>query len=199
MKLCRSNGSFRSSDGAALADLGGDEFLRQLKLADELRVAEGFFDGIEVFALEVFDERHLEDGAIVGFADEDGDFSEPGELGRAPAPLTGYQFKVLPLRPDHERLNDPLLADGIGELAKRLGGKILARLERAGADLSQGHVADLIPHRRRGRDGRRETGLRGRRRHDGDDSGWRQGNRRWIGDDRSATQQRAQAPSQSRL
>ena len=68
-------------DGAALADLGGDEFLRELKLADELRVAERFFDGVEVFALEVFDERHLEHGAVVGLADDDGNFGQARRVG----------------------------------------------------------------------------------------------------------------------
>ena len=66
-------------DGAALADLGGDEFLRELKLADELRVAERFFDGIEIFALEIFDERHLQHRAVIRLADEDGDFGQAGE------------------------------------------------------------------------------------------------------------------------
>ena len=61
-------------DGAALADLGGNFLLRELKLLGQLRVAERFFNGIEIFALEVFDEGQFENGAVIGFARDDGDF-----------------------------------------------------------------------------------------------------------------------------
>ena len=40
--------------GAALADLAGDFLLRELELLGELRVAVGFLDGVEIFALQDF-------------------------------------------------------------------------------------------------------------------------------------------------
>ena len=52
--------------GAALADLAGDFLLRELELLGELRVAVGFLDGVEIFALEIFDERQFEHRAVVG-------------------------------------------------------------------------------------------------------------------------------------
>jgi hypothetical protein len=45
---------------AAFADLGGNLLLSELKLFGELRVAVRFLDGIEIFALEIFDEREFE-------------------------------------------------------------------------------------------------------------------------------------------
>jgi hypothetical protein len=60
----------------AFADFHGDFFLGEGELAGELGVAEGLFDGVEVFALEVFDEGEFEDGAVIGFAGDDGDFGE---------------------------------------------------------------------------------------------------------------------------
>ena len=46
----------RIGDGrAVLADFRGDVFLREMKLGSELFVGKCFFDGIQVFALQVFD------------------------------------------------------------------------------------------------------------------------------------------------
>ena len=79
----------------AFADLGGDQFLRELKLADELRVTERFLNGVEILALQVFDQRHLQHRAIIRLADDDGDFGQSGELGRAPAAFPGDEFKIV--------------------------------------------------------------------------------------------------------
>ena len=43
-----------------LADRGGDFFLRHVEFAAQLLVRGGLIDGIQVFALDVLDERHLE-------------------------------------------------------------------------------------------------------------------------------------------
>ena len=56
MKFCTSPGNFRMRSAFAttarlLPTFGGDEFLRELKLADELRITERFFNGVEILAL----------------------------------------------------------------------------------------------------------------------------------------------------
>ena len=126
--------------GAALADFGGDFLLRELKLLGQLRVAVRFFDGVEIFALEIFDERQFEHRAVVGLADDDGHFRQLQQLRGAPAAFAGNQFKITVAFAHDERLHDALFADGIGQFAQRFGGKILARLERAGTNAVERHA-----------------------------------------------------------
>ena len=109
--------------GAALADLGGDFLLRELELLDELRVALGFLDRVEVLALQIFDERQFEHRAVVGLADDDGDFRQAEQLGGAPAAFAGDQFEMAVAFADDERLDDALFLDGIGQFAQGLGRK----------------------------------------------------------------------------
>ena len=85
-------------DDAALADLGGGLLLSQVELPDQLGVAPGFLDGVEVFALEVFDEGQLQGGAIIGLADDDGDLGQAEHLGGAPAAFAGDQLEMIVLR-----------------------------------------------------------------------------------------------------
>src|SRR5436305_8228899 len=70
--------------GAALANFGRDFILLELKLLDELRVTLRFLHGIEVLTLEIFDEGKFKDGAIVGFADDNGNLSEAKQLSGSP-------------------------------------------------------------------------------------------------------------------
>ena len=92
-----------------------------MKLTDELCVTESFFDGVEVLALEIFDKRHLEDGAVVGLAHEDGNFGQARELGGAPAAFSGDQFEIISQGADDEWLNDALFLDGISEFTEGFG------------------------------------------------------------------------------
>gem|GEM_PF-2117738 len=119
---------------AASADLGGNVFLSEAELFDELGVAFGFFDGVETFALEILDEHPLEDGGVVGFPDNDGDLFEADELGGAPTAFARDQFEGVAILADDERLKDTLFADGVGQFSEGLLGKVAARLERAGMD-----------------------------------------------------------------
>ena len=69
--------------GAGLADALGDLFLGEAGFVGEGAVGEGFFDGVEVGALEVLDEGHLAHFEVGGGADEGGYFLESGLLGGA--------------------------------------------------------------------------------------------------------------------
>ena len=53
---------------AALAEAPRQIFLREAVLIDQARKAGGFFDRIEVLALQVLDDRDFERIAVVGFA-----------------------------------------------------------------------------------------------------------------------------------
>ena len=75
--------------GPVFADALGDFFLFQQKFASEPGVGFGFLDGIQVFALEVFDERHVQHIAVTGGANDDGDFRQPEADAGAPPALAG--------------------------------------------------------------------------------------------------------------
>ncbi len=135
---------------AAFADLDRNFLLGELELPGQLLVTMRFLDGVEVFTLQVFDERQFQHRPVVGFAGDDGDFRQLQQLGGAPAAFAGNQFKKTASLADDERLHDALFADGIGQFAQGLGGKILARLERAGADAVQRHALHALAGIRRG-------------------------------------------------
>ena len=135
---------------AALADLGGDFLLRELKLSAELRVAERFFQRIQILALQVFDERQFQHGAVIGFAIDDGNFGKIQQLRRAPAAFAGDEFKKSAAFAHNERLDDALLADGIGEFLQRFRGKIFPRLQRRRTNAVQWHALNLFAIVRRG-------------------------------------------------
>ena len=148
-------------DRAALADFRGDVLLRELELLRQLRIAVRLLDGVQVFALEIFDERQFQHRAVIGLAGDDGNFRQIQKLRRAPAAFAGDQFKKTAAFAHDERLDDALFADRIREFLQRLVGKILARLERAGPDAAQRHAPDALAGVGRGN---RVRGLNGRSR-----------------------------------
>ena len=126
------------NDDATLADLRGGLLLRQVELPDQLRVASGLLNGVEVLPLEVLDERQFQYRPIIRRADNDRHFRQPDHLGGAPAAFAGDQFVMITLKADNERLNDALFLDRVRQLPKGFGGKILSRLQRRGADRATG-------------------------------------------------------------
>ena len=167
-KFWRIAGNFSSRIALATAarllpTLRGNLLLSELELFGELRVTVRFLDGIEIFALEIFDERQFKHRAVVGLADDDGNLRQLQQLRRAPAAFAGDQFKIAAALADDERLDDALFADGIGQFAQRLRGKILARLERARTNPVERHALHALARVRRGCGSRSRWRLNGGR------------------------------------
>ena len=119
----------------ALPHLLGHLLLRQADLLHEALVAERHLDRVEVLALDVLDDGHLEHGLRVRLADVARDAREPGAAGRPEPALARDQLvAAVPERPDRERLDDPELADRGGKLVERPLVEVLPRLVRVGAD-----------------------------------------------------------------
>ena len=77
-------------DGAAaLADLVAKLFLGQVALVDETLVGDGHLYGIEVFAMDVFDERQFKHLLVVGDADKHRNGLHAGELGGSQTAFSG--------------------------------------------------------------------------------------------------------------
>ena len=105
---------------AALADLLRDVLLPQVELPREPREGPRLLDRIEVFALEILDERELEHVLIGRFAQDHRHLRQPDPLRRAPAAFAGDQLIAIVPPPHDERLDDAVLGDGIDELLQLL-------------------------------------------------------------------------------
>ena len=118
--------------GAAAPDTLRDVFLAKIEFRGQTRKSLGFVDGVEVGALEVFDESEFEHVAIGGLTDNNGSFGQAGSLRGPPAAFTGDQFKFRPNFANDEWLNDTAFFNGVGQFLERFFLEFAARLKRAG-------------------------------------------------------------------
>ena len=100
---------------ARFSDGGAELFLCEREFFDQPAIAFRFFDGIEVVALQVFDEGRGHRVRIGQGPNEDGNVMQAGRLRCAPAAFAGddlIEALVLGMRPNQERLQYALLLDG---------------------------------------------------------------------------------------
>jgi hypothetical protein len=98
--------------GAVFAGALGDLFLGELKFVDEALESVGLFDGVKIFALQVFYQRHFQ-GEIFGHvAQYDWYGVHVCALGGAPAALAGDELVAAVDAADDERLNDAARLNG---------------------------------------------------------------------------------------
>ena len=94
---------------AVFADGGRDLVLRETEFIGQAPIRLRFVDRVEILALDVFDERHLEQRPLLSgddFADDDRDAVEARFLRGAPAALAGDDVKAIAASPHDNRLND---------------------------------------------------------------------------------------------
>ena len=119
------SGRTRAADGI------GRLLVRHRKLIDQPLQALRLFQRIEVFALNVLDQRHGQSRLVGNLADQRRHFGEPGQLRRAPAPLAGNDLVAVARAAQgaHEnRLHQPLRLDRSGQLFERGRVHLRARL-----------------------------------------------------------------------
>ena len=123
---------------------GGARFahaLRHIVLRHAVDILQGavalrLFNGIQILALEVFDQSHLHGALLVRCQDAHRHFLEPGHAAGAPAALARDDLiKSAIERPDRDRLDEPIRPDGFCEHFQCLRVKVLARLVGARLDL----------------------------------------------------------------
>ncbi len=120
--------------GAVLTGALGDLLLCEAELIREALEGVGLLDRVQVLALEVFDERHLERDFLGNVANDDGNARECGPLGGAPAAFTGNQLVAKTHPADDERLHDSARTDRARQLFDGLLAEAGARLIGAGID-----------------------------------------------------------------
>ncbi len=74
----------------------------------------GGFDGVEVLALDVLDQRDFQEPVIGDVLDDDRDVREAGEFRGAPAALSRDQLESVTDAADDERLDDSVGPNGLG-------------------------------------------------------------------------------------
>jgi hypothetical protein len=79
-----------------------------MMFVDEPAEGLGLLNGVEVLALDVLDERDLEELFVGNMPNDDRDSKESGALGRAPSAFPGDDFVVSVDAPDEDRLDDPI-------------------------------------------------------------------------------------------
>ena len=115
-------------------DAAGQFFLRALILINVALERLGLFDCVEVFALDVFDDRQLGHLPVVDFANQDGHLAPVGCLGGTQAALAGDEFVVVADEADDQRLQNAVGADAIGQIGDLGFFECLARLVRVAND-----------------------------------------------------------------
>src|SRR5439155_14512442 len=106
--------------------------LREMKLVDQAAVRLRFLDRIQVLALDVLDERHLEQRALLSrsyFADDDRHALQAGEQGGPPTAFAGDDLESIIEPADDDRLDDAVRFDRPGELFEPGIVDMAARLE----------------------------------------------------------------------
>ena len=101
------------------ADRRGDCFLRQVEFFGQPTISERFIDRVQVFTLEVFDERHLEQRTLLAGAhvfDNHGHAEQTRTLGSPPPALAGDDLKSVPDASDDDRLNHTIRSDRLRQL-----------------------------------------------------------------------------------
>lgn len=132
--FCQAEQAKSVCDGdAASSDALCGFFVRHAVVFREVSVGFGFFQGVEVFSLDVFDERECEGFAVGDITNNHGDFFESGALCGAESSLASDEAEAVVVDgADDEGLNDAGLLNGLCELLEGLFLKVLSRLSRHG-------------------------------------------------------------------
>ena len=116
-----------------------------VELVDEALDGAGFFQRVQVLALDVLNEGQGEGVLIADFLDDDGNRLELGERSGTETPFAGDDL-VAPVvdRADHQGLQQTMLMDRVRQLLQ--GGFVHAGtgLVAPGLEQVQGHLADAF-------------------------------------------------------
>ncbi|MNT30437.1 hypothetical protein D3C72_1662310 [compost metagenome] len=136
---------------ARASQRSGRLLMRKTEVGDQAVNALRFFQGIEVFALDVLDQRHGRGGQVVHIAHQHRHFRQAGQLRSAETAFAGDDFifdksaqGVLSDRAHQDRLHQPLRLDRGGQLIQGPLVHARARLVFARLHLRHGQVRRLI-------------------------------------------------------
>src|SRR5262245_11817116 len=118
--------------GAVLPHCRSNIFLLQVKFFGETFVGKRLFDWIEVFSLNVFNQRHLEKRTLLAgghIASRGWNARKAGLEGGAPPSLAGEYLKPITGLADDDRLDDTVRSDRLCQFVKPRVVNVRARLK----------------------------------------------------------------------
>ena len=95
---------------------------------DKLAIAFRLLDCVQVFALNVLDQRDLGRGRIVDLSNDRRNRVQPSTLGGTPSPLPRDDLESVTMRAEENRLQNAALGNRIGEFVDRLFFELHTRL-----------------------------------------------------------------------
>ena len=118
--------------GAVFAGAIGNVFLRKLEFGHQALKGARLLNWVEVFALDVLNQRNLERLRFGNVADDSRNPRQGSALGGAPAALPRNELVASLVASHDQRLDDAIRAYRARQLLKRLFAKARARLIWAG-------------------------------------------------------------------
>ena len=115
-----------------LPDGVGNLLLCEMEVVGETTIGLRLFDRIEILALDVLDQRDRQQLIFGNVANDNRYFQEAGALRCPPATFAGHDLVVAIDAPDDDRLDDPVGANGAGEILDPLVVHLRAGLELVG-------------------------------------------------------------------
>src|SRR5215217_6622482 len=94
----------------------------------QLPITRCLFDRIEVFTLDILNERKLGSRRFVNLADDRGDRVKPRALGSSPTPFARNNLEPIVRRAQQDWLENAALRDRLGEFIDRLFAEHHSRL-----------------------------------------------------------------------
>ena len=137
---CKSGWQLQKSDGirdgaAIFPGSPPDLFVTYVEFARHPLERHAKLNRIQILALNVLDQRDLEQPVVRDLLHHHRYFAHPGNSRGTPPALPRHKLKTVPLLPHHEWLNDPVLPDRVRQLAQRIRLKHSPRLHRIRIDL----------------------------------------------------------------
>src|SRR5919201_4282930 len=148
-RLCEFQQAQQVAGRAARAADGVSRLLvRHLEFVDEAIGGRGLLHSVEIFALDVLDERHDERRLVGHLAHDRGNLLESCHLRGAPAPLAGDELIAAIDWAYHYGLQQPLRANRLRQLGKRALIHARSRLVAARADARDADSGERLAWRR---------------------------------------------------
>ena len=123
---------------AGFAHAGGSLLLRHFIGAHQLLIAEGFFNRVEIRALQIFNQRQLHRLFVVGLNDHDRHIGKPGQPCRTPAAFARDDLIEPGRQPAYrQRLDNAVHPNGIRQGIQLFRVEGFARLKRIRFDFLQ--------------------------------------------------------------
>src|SRR3546814_10968976 len=133
---------------AALVNQLAKRLLAVPELGDQPLKSFGFFDRVQVGALDILHQRQFESGGVVQLPDNGRNLVQPRRLCRPPAPFAGDDFIATAAeRADENRLKQALPLDRFGQLVQLGSIALAAGLAVVGYDGRMGVTPQPLPPR----------------------------------------------------